>query len=763
MQMDTFLKTARMFADPGRDVALDGESMLICVNDETICVSLSQNMGEVFVTEGDVCLSAPEWIVKRLAHLSILASRVLDVLKDEAKSFISASANVSDRGDDSRHADDALVAITQILDKDVPGFSSATYLTCDAGGGKTWLISEVAKRQAQLYIDKKSDWLLVPIPLGGRQFLRFDDITAGVLHNKYRFPYLYFESFLALVRMGVIVPAFDGFEEMFVESNSGEANSALSSLLRSLNSAGRVLISARKAYYEFEDLNVRDSIFDTMADIQVVFSKVELTRWSAPQFVAYATKRNVPNPRQLYDRISDVLGDDHSLLTRPVLVKSLIDLAMEDNVQGDFLENLKEARGNYFEVFVEKLIEREVSEKWIDRSGADKVGRPLISIKEHIMLLGLVALEMWEGHTAFLKKDSLEFVADYFSEIYKKNIEQAEQIRKRLYGHALLVPVLNKKAVEFEHEEFRNFFLGHALADILKEVNQNKKVVLHNYLRIGMLPKDSIDAFCRQMMNLNMPDRIRCAKYLVEISHEFSATSFVVSNISAVILQLLDRVSSSMLTLNMYSFPMQSLRNITLRDVIFKNCHFGMSSLGGCKLERVRFEECSFDKIMIDSVGTIHDVEFVDCNINAVLKDERDYRGWAPEECIQRLEMIGCNVINSGVALPPSNNSEEYSYDPRIESIEKIITAFLRRNSISENVIRMKLGNKASEFLTCVIPDLIKLNVMAKREASGGSTQSFYGFCVALSIVRHAIVESKGNYDKLKEILSLKDRVDDDN
>ena len=493
MQMETFLKTAKMFADPGRDIVLDGKSLLICVNDEIICVSLSQNMGEVFVSEGDVCLSAPEWIVKRLAHLSILATRVLDALKDEAKSFISASANVSDRGDDLRHEDDALAAITRILDEEVPGFSSVTYLTCDAGGGKTWLISEVAKQQAQRYIDKKSDWLLVPIPLGGRQFLRFDDITAGVLHNKYRFPYLYFESFLALVRMGVIVPAFDGFEEMFVENNSGEANSALSSLLRSLSSAGRVLISARKAYYEFEDLNVRDSIFDTMTDIQVVFSNVELIRWSAPQFVAYATKRNVTNPSQLYDRISGVLGEGHSLLTRPVLVKSLVDLAMDDNVKGDFLENLREARGNYFEVFVEKLIEREVCEKWIDRSGDSNFGRPLISIKEHILLLGLVALEMWEGHTTFLKQDALEFVADYFSETYKKNIEQAEQIRKRLYGHALLVPLLNKKAVEFEHEEFRNFFLGHALADILKEVNQDKKVVLHNYLRIGILPKDSID------------------------------------------------------------------------------------------------------------------------------------------------------------------------------------------------------------------------------------------------------------------------------
>ena len=757
MQMETFLKTVRMFADPGSEVALDGESLLVCVNDETICVSLSTNMGDVCVSEGELSLSAPEWIVRRLARLDILANRVKDTLKGEARLFISAAANVSDRDEDVHYEDDAVETLTRILGKEAPGFSSTTYLTCDAGGGKTWLICEVAKRQAQRYIDKESNWLLVPIPLGGRQFLRFDDITAGVLHNKYRFPYLYFESFLALVRMGVIVPAFDGFEEMFVEGNSGEANSALSSLLRSLKSTGRVLISARKAYYEFEDLAVRDSIFDTMNDIQVVFSKVELTRWGRPQFVAYSEKRGVSQPNQLYNSVSRVLGEEHSLLTRPVLVKSLVDLATKDNIKGDFLENLKAARGNYFEVFVEKLIEREVFEKWIDRSGNDNVGLPLISVQEHFILLGLVALEMWEGHTTFLRSDTLEFVADYFSEIYRKSIDQAEQIRKRLYGHALLVPAtsVGRKVVEFEHEEFRNFFLGRALANILKGVDPDKKVVLHNYLRIGILPKDSVYAFCRQMMGLSIERRLNCAKYLVEISHEFSATSFVSSNISTVIIPLLDGVGPSRFTLSMCSFPSQSIRNVSLNEIVFRNCHFAMTSFCGCKLSRIRFEGCSFDKIMIDSVGEIYDVVFVDCNISAVLKDEHDYHGWMPEECAKRLIAIGCSVVEEGHdKLVSDDNIKDCICDPRIESLEKIITAFLRRNSISEGLVKMKLGSRASDFLTCVIPDMIRLNVIAKKEGNGGNVQDHFKFCIALSNLRQSIIESNGDYNRLKEILS---------
>src|SRR5439155_5933768 len=101
----------------------------------------------------------------------------------------------------------------------------------------------------EAYRDKKTDWLLLPITLGGRPFLRFDDVIIGALVNRFRFQVLYYETFVELVRLGVIVPAFDGFEEMFIESGTGEAVSALSNLLGRLRSAGNLLVSARKAYF----------------------------------------------------------------------------------------------------------------------------------------------------------------------------------------------------------------------------------------------------------------------------------------------------------------------------------------------------------------------------------------------------------------------------------------------------------------------------------------------------------------------------------
>ena len=80
--------------------------------------------------------------------------------------------------------------------------------------------------------------------LGGRPFLRFDDVVIGELVNRFRFQFFYYDAFIELVKMGVLVPAFDGFEEMFIESGSGEALSALGNLMNTLESSGSVLISA---------------------------------------------------------------------------------------------------------------------------------------------------------------------------------------------------------------------------------------------------------------------------------------------------------------------------------------------------------------------------------------------------------------------------------------------------------------------------------------------------------------------------------------
>jgi len=144
--------------------------------------------------------------------------------------------------------DDAVTAVHDFLERRPGGTCSVLYLTSDAGEGKTTVIEHLARRQAEQYKSRKSDWLLVPIGLGGRPFLRFDDVVMAAFMNQLRFQRLYYDAFLQLVRIGVLVPALDGFEEIFVETSEGEAVTGLGTLIRQLGGEGTLLIAARKAF-----------------------------------------------------------------------------------------------------------------------------------------------------------------------------------------------------------------------------------------------------------------------------------------------------------------------------------------------------------------------------------------------------------------------------------------------------------------------------------------------------------------------------------
>ena len=72
--------------------------------------------------------------------------------------------------------------------------------------------------------------------------------------NRLRFNLLFYDAFVELVRIGAVVPALDGFEEMFVEGTAGDAMSALGNLMQAMQSSGAVLIAARKAYFEYKNL-----------------------------------------------------------------------------------------------------------------------------------------------------------------------------------------------------------------------------------------------------------------------------------------------------------------------------------------------------------------------------------------------------------------------------------------------------------------------------------------------------------------------------
>jgi hypothetical protein len=757
MQIKDFKTIVSAFADPGSEILYEKAKMVISVNGELLDVAISTRDGDVLIDDGNGAIPASTWILGRLAKLPLLASRLRDGVGDTTM-FVSPSArllpSLEVRPDETLiPTDDALKAMLQTLDEKSPLETTIVYITSDAGEGKTFLINQMAKDQAQRFIEKKSDWLLVPIPLGGKHFLRFDDITVGALQNRYRFPFLYYDSFLALVRMGVIVPAFDGFEEMFVENSSGEALSAMGILVSALDSRGALIIAARKAYFEFENLKTQERLFDTISSYSVGFGKLELQRWGRKQFLAYCGKRNVPNAEVIFNRVSERLGPNHSLLTRPVLVRRLVDIATESPSLDAFLEKIHASGPDFFSVFVRGIIEREANEKWIDRSGEREVGAPLLTVDEHCELLSSIALATWDARVDFLKREHLEFVADYFSESRRKSAHQAQQIRERLRGHALLIASPNaSQAVEFDHEEFRVFFLGEGIAEQIRPLNDKAKGDVLATLRKGVLPKPAQHAFIRAIKRHPTFERLQAAKFLLGIATLDGQASFTQENCSWLVMRLLSEVDAKGLEVHGLAFSSDALRDRKLTNIKFTHCFFAPTSMELSVLKRCVFVECNFGQLRIHASTSFDGVAFEACTVDSLRLVDGDIEVWDPSTIRTQLENLGIAFPHAEVPVE-ANVVNAGKIDLELRDVEKLIRYFMRSTHISESVILMKLGNRGRSFINDQLPDLLGHGIMEEISNRGGGLQRRFKFGRTLEAVNAAITAAQGSYPRFVEHL----------
>ena len=180
MQINDFKSIITTFADPGTELLFDKTQIVISVNGDLITGNISTRSGDVYIDEGSGAEPASKWILTRLARLPLLATRLRESIA-ATEYFVSPSASLLptlEKGpqENSVATDDALATVSKTISDRSPLEATVLYVTSDAGEGKTSLINQLARTQAELFNSGKAEWLVVPIPLGGRHFLRFDDI-----------------------------------------------------------------------------------------------------------------------------------------------------------------------------------------------------------------------------------------------------------------------------------------------------------------------------------------------------------------------------------------------------------------------------------------------------------------------------------------------------------------------------------------------------------------------------------------------------------
>ncbi len=751
MHIKEFQKIIKTFSDPGEECLVENNKLVISVNDSLIEANLKQKFGDIYVCEDHNEIPASRWIVERLANLKLLANRIIE-FTPAVDNFVIPELQLlttltTDPEAKNKKIEDGINETQKYLSNTSPLETTILYVTSDAGEGKTSLVNQLARKQAEKFKTGESDFLITPVPLGGRTFMRFDDITVGALQNRYRYPSLYYDSFIELVKMGVIVPAYDGFEEMFVQSSSGEALSAMGKLVGNLDSCGTVIVCTRKAYFEFEDLKSQEKLYQSISQHSVGFGKIEIEKWNKSQFIKYCENTGLDDPEETYSELEKRLNGNHPLLTRPVLVKNLVESAKNAPSFSDFITQLQDAGSNYFSVFVKGILEREAQEKWLTNSGSAE--SQLMTVEEHVELLGYVASAMWDSKTDYLSYDLLEFVAELFCEQNDKNVFDAEQIKARLSGHALLTVSNNaKNSVEFDHEEFKNYFLAIGLANSFGELSSKNERDVHTTLRMGILPKQTDNHLTFTLRNKNNTELSAHIRFLLGISSNSGAASYSQQNCSSLIINLLHQKSLGHLILKDLTFGPEALLDKEISNIQFINCHFESTSMDHSLIQVCSFDGCNFNQIRLLSNSKSISTRFSeDTKIESVQVVQRNQEYWNPQQIrkyLSHLDLIKEDLQND----EPEANSG-FEADIQIQMLQKLLRYFFRSTHISESVIKIKLGQDAKSFLSNTIPNLLTSGVINEIDNRGsGESQRRFKLGLSMEEINREISKAEGSFQK---------------
>ncbi|GAB7521546.1 hypothetical protein [Paraburkholderia sp. 2C] len=749
MDINDLRRILTAFADEPSDVDIRLGRIVAQVRDEVVEATVRYSETDdrhLRVVENDQEYSARSWLINRVARIPQLADRIIAATTPNANlPFVvpsgRMSADLSTGNVEDVAVANAVEALLEHASAPVPGATSVLYVTSDAGEGKTTVINRASLVQAQRFKEKKASSLVVPIPLSGRAFLTFDDAVIAALVNKLRFNYLYFDAFIELVRMGIVVPAFDGYEEMLVEGAKGEAISALGTLVQRLESSGTLFIAARKAFFEYLSFRTQARLLDAIGDRSAAFMRLALSRWSREQFCDYGRLRGADAPEMVYETVATRLGADHPLLTRAVLVRRLFDV-LEGAGRSELVDLLGSNPHDYFFTFVDAIVKREASEKWLARVSGD-VMEPLLQQNEHHQILSEVAVEMWQSSSTSLRYDVLDLIVDIFCEGLKKSGAVTRQVKERIKQHSLLSSDTSRgQGIGFDHEDFQNFFLGEGLGLILSE---KATVGIQAFLSVNVVPAATIEQAVQYLVRHQVNLKV-VLDSIVTINRSEAGYSFCKENCGALAIRLAECIqenATDLLLRNMF-FPAESLGGRVLKHVRFEGCHFQPTHITKSSLTNVAFVDCNFERLEVASGDSLTGCSFVDCQVDCLVSGAGEEHSYDPALIVQMLRSFDATVHERNAAPMAPRVT-----DDKLKLIERFLRVFLRHTHVDEEAIRVRLGKGfSSTFFDEILPVLVSEKVLEEATWRGQGVQRRFKLVRPMSDIGDALERSQGRFDQ---------------
>jgi hypothetical protein len=557
---------------------------------------------------------------------------------------------------------------------------------------------------------------------------------------------MYFDSFVELARLGLLIPALDGFEEVFVETSEGEAVSSLGTLIHQMHGEGTLLIAARRAYFEYRGLETQAKLLDGIPDVDVGFGKLRLLRWSKTEFVEYCRLNGVADPGELYQGAIARIPEEHPLLTRPVLVKRLVEIA-KTLKPDQFLGSLQPETDQFYLRFIDQIVEREARSKWIDKHGEPP--QPLLTVSEHHELLGYVAEEMWLAKTASLSSDMLDSISDMFAETKTKSAATIRQVRDRIKHHALILQsAFNKNQFQFDHEDFREFFLGEQLGRYLVKGDPTD---VRRLLRVEVLPSWTLDVAVTMVLE-QKGRSVGLIDLVQRVSRADGPMSYLRENCGALAIRLMEKIGAG--EVQELTLPVDSLRGRVLGDCAFVRCYFRRMRLEETKLSKTRFAECEFERIDLagDSREVQADIEKCTFHCVVVGHNEDFYEVYDRERIRFFLSSNGFTFKGEDLPVKPS------TFDVELQILQKVVNTFRRCTVVGEGTLKLRLSLHSNKFFTSLLPDLLRAGVLQEVKHQGSGAQAHFRLGIRMSDVADLISDSEGSYKRFLTIVQSRAR-----
>jgi len=757
MDRNNFLRILETFADdPG---ALDRvrEQMIVQLQDQVLEFQVSQRGGDVFVTEAEVTERAEVWVRNRLGNLRLLAQRIIDVTP-KLDEYIAPSGQFIDVLEKAPKGEETLVQNAfELLRNEVnkgAGLSTyVIYLTSDAGEGKTSTIQRLAVEQAQRYLKKETDALVVPIYLAGQPFIRLDDMIVGSIANTYRFRSLYIDNFIELVKIGAIIPAFDGFEEMFVVGSSGEAVSSLGNFVENLDSQGSAIVSARTAYFEIRDFSTQARLFDGVNRGDVSFSRLKLERWDKPRFIDYWNLRSLENGESVWNMLSDKFQDaGHPLLTRAVLVSKLAKIAEDADRFDELVQRIGSDATTYFGALIDSIIEREIATKWVQRTEA-KVSKPLLTLEQHHELISQVAVEMAISSNSEISVDEINTIAEVYCDDQGIPSGIARLVIARLPDHPMLRKSSGSRStLVFDHEEFRDFFSGEALG---RFICQEKQADYKNMMRNAIITPSMAEA-CFVYLKSKHKELIRHTEFIKKAMRGEDTASTIRESGTRILARMLTMLNGdTKVDVCECAFELDAFKAVRLSNVVFKECYFHRFNIASSTISSCDFFGCEFSAIEWDSQTSVTNVTLDEnCKVYEACNGSDDLSVFSPEVILRAVQGAGFTVEKLSEALAPDVEVEP-DIDDDLSITERALRAYQRSNGITESVFKTRLGAQHySRFSSHILPELQRVGVISEGSYKGQGRDSYYKLSKEMTRIEEAMKSARGRFDRFLSHLS---------